>query len=141
MAGKDEQSLCEILLRKGRLHPEQVEEALELQRIRPKRIGELLCDLGYVEEDHVLEALSEQFGIPFETDIQGHLDPSLTTKVPITFIREYQMVPYRKNGAAYCVAVNDPVNLLPLEDLRLLLGGPVAPVLCRRADIQNIIDG
>jgi general secretion pathway protein E len=37
--------------------------------------------------------------------------------------------------------VNDPVNLLPLDDLRLLLGGPVTPVLCRKGDVQKIIDG
>ena len=50
------------------------------------------------------------------------------------------MVPIRENGEAFYVAVNDPVNLLPLEDLRLLLGGPVEPVLCTKADIQAVID-
>ena len=100
-------------------------EALELQRIRPKRVAEILMDLGYVEEDHVLEALSEQFDIPFERNIADDIDPALTTKVPISFIREYHMVPYRRNGEAFIVAVNNPVNLLPLDDLRLLLGGPV----------------
>ena len=133
--------LCQILLRQGHLHEDQVEEAVELQKIRPKRIGETLMDLGYLEEDHLLEALSEQFGIPFERDIKGQVDPSLTTRVPIHFIREYEMVPYKQNGTAYYVALHDPVNLLPLDDLRLLLGGPVEPVICRKADIQAVIDG
>jgi general secretion pathway protein E len=132
--------ICQILLAKGFVHPEQVAEALELQKIRPKRVGEILLDLGYVEEDHVLEALSEQFGIPFERSLAALVDPALTNKVPISFIREYYMVPYRLNGTAYHVAVNDPANLLPLDDLRLLLGGPVQPVLCRKNDIQQIID-
>ena len=132
--------ICQILLGKGFVHPEQVAEALELQKIRPKRVGEILLDLGYVEEDHILEALSEQFGIPFERSLAALVDPALTNKVPISFIREYYMVPYRLNGTAYHVAVNDPANLLPLDDLRLLLGGPVQPVLCRKNDIQQIID-
>ena len=140
MATHQDTQLCDVLIRLGYVDLDQVTEALELQTIRPKRIGELLMDLGYVEEDHVLEALSEQFGIPFLPDIMGEVDSSLTTKVPISFIREYHMVPFRRNGTAYHVAVNDPVNLLPLDDLRLLLGGPVEPVLCRRADIQAVID-
>ena len=139
-SGQDLQ-LCEILIQHGSVHLEQITEALELQKIRPKRVGELLLDLGYVDEEQILAALSEQFHIPYETAINEQVDPSLTTKVPISFIREYQMVPFKKNGSGYLVAVNDPVNLLPLDDLRLLLDGEVSPVLCSKSDIQQIIDG
>lgn len=135
-----EKQIGEILIQKGYVHPEQVAEALELQTIKPKRLGEILLDLGYIEEDHLLEALSEQFGIPIELNLSEKVDMNLTTKVPINFIREYFMVPYKQNGSAYLVALNDPINLLPLDDLRILLGGPVEPVLCKKADIQKIID-
>lgn len=141
MSNGDDLQLCEILLRNGAVHAEQVAEALELQRIRPKRVGEILLDLGYVEEEQVLRALGEQFDIPYEPDLSEQVDSSLTTKVPISFIREYSMVPYKQNGNGYLVAVNDPVNLLPLDDLRLLLDGNVSPVLCGKADIKRIIDG
>lgn len=138
--GQDLQ-LCEILIRNESVHLEQITEALELQKIRPKRVGELLMDLGYVEEEQILQALGEQFSIPYQPDLGDDVDAALTTKVPISFIREYHMVPFKKNGTGYLVAVNDPVNLLPLDDLRLLLGGNVSPVLCGKADIQKIIDG
>ncbi len=132
--------LGEILVDEGWVHAEQVEEALELQTLRPRRLGELLLDLGYVEEEHVLRALGVQFGLEFEPNVRGQVDATLTTKVPISFIREYHMVPYKRNGISYLVAINDPLNLLPLDDLRLLLDGPVTPMLCAKADIQFIID-
>lgn len=128
------------MLKNGHVHEEQVVEALELQKLRPKRVGDILLDLGYVEEEHVLEALGEQYDIPVLSEINGEVDAKLTTKVPINFIREYHMVPFREENGVYYVAVNDPVNLLPLDDLRLLLGGPVEPVLCKRAQIDAIID-
>jgi general secretion pathway protein E len=132
--------LGEILIELELAHQEQIDEALELQKIRPKRIGEILIDLGYAEEDHVLQALAAQFNLPYKVDLGSDVDSALTTRVPLNFIREYKMVPFRQNGAAFHVAVNDPVNLLPLDDLRLLLGGPVSPVLCRMDVIQGIID-
>ncbi len=134
------QKLGEILVAQGWVHAEQVNEALELQRLRPRRLGELLLDLGYIEEENLLKALGIQFGIDYESNVRDQVDSSLTTKVPISFIREYHMVPYKRNGVAYLVAINDPLNLLPLDDLRLLLDGLVTPVLCSRADIQFIID-
>jgi len=140
MALGSNKRLGEILLDKGYVHAEQIEEALELQKLRPKRIGEILMDLGYCEEEHILESLGEQFSIAFEPKIGEQVDSTLTTKVPINFIREYHMVPYKQNGQAFYVAVNDPMNLLPLDDLRLLLGGPVLPVLCKRSEIDRIID-
>ncbi|HPU96566.1 MAG TPA: type II secretion system ATPase GspE [Candidatus Hydrogenedentes bacterium] len=132
--------LGEILVRLGAIHQEQIDEALELQKLRPKRLGEILLDLGYVEEDALMRALAAQFDLRYEPDLKAQVDPSLTTRVPISFIREYHMVPYRMNGTSCLVAVNDPMNLLPLDDLRQVLDMPVTPVLCRRDDIQYIID-
>ena len=130
----------EILVQEGWVHTDQVNEALDLQKLRPKRLGELLLDLGYVEEESVLRALGIQFGLEYEPNLRDQVDAALTTKVPISFIREYHMVPYKRNGASYLVAINDPINLLPLDDLRLLLDGPVTPTLCCKSDIQFIID-
>src|SRR5690606_13563791 len=112
----------------GHAHQEEIDEALELQKLRPRRIGELLLDLGYSEEDKILGALSEQFGIPFDPDMSKDVDAARSTKVPSNFIRDYRMVPVKQIGSAYIVAVHDPVNLLPLDELRMLLGGPVDPV-------------
>jgi general secretion pathway protein E len=132
--------LGEILVRLGLSHLEQINEALELQKIRPKRIGEVLIDLGYNEEDHVLTALGEQFEIVFDPELGKAMDSALAIKVPITFIRQYYMVPCRQVGSHYQIAIVDPVNLLPLDDLRLLLGAPVVPILCKREIVQRVID-
>ena len=69
------------------LHPQQLQEALELQKIRPKRVGEILLDLGYLEEEDVLQALGEQFSIAYQPSLDDEIDAALTTKVPISFIR------------------------------------------------------
>ncbi len=141
MSEKLDYEIGEILIQLGHVDRAQVTEALELQKIRPKRMGEILMDLGYIREEDLLEALSRQFGIPFERSIRDRIDGALTTKAPISFIREYHMVPFQRNGAGFEIAINDPMNLLPLDDLRLLLGGPVQPVLCPLAEIEAIIDG
>lgn len=136
----EEMQLGSILIREGHVHDEQVREAVELQKVRDKRIGELLLELGYIEDEQLLNALSVQFDIPCRTDIANAVDPKLTSKVPISFIRQYEMVPFCEEDGTYLVAIRNPTNLLPLEDLRLLLDGPVTPVLCTEADLQSILD-
>jgi len=140
MPSKLDTELSEILLDLGHIHQEHIDKAFEIQKLKPKRLCEILTDLGYVDEENLLEAYSRQFNIPFEQSILKEVDGALTTKVPLSFIREYLMVPFRRNGNAIHVAINDPTNLLPLDDLRLLLDAPVVPVLCRRYDIESIMD-
>jgi general secretion pathway protein E len=137
---REDRRLGAILLRAGRVHAEQVTEAVELQKMRHKRVGEVLMELGYVEEDHVLDALGEQFGIPFDREVGSEIDAALIARVPIAFIREHKMAPFKRNGQGYLVAVHDPLNLMPLDDLRMLLDAPVKPVLCRASAIQIIVD-
>ena len=141
MGANGKELIGEIIVRLGHAHQEQVDEAVELQSLRPKRIGELLLDLGYVDEDGLLGALGEQFGMVYKADLKpDDIDPALSTRVPITFIREYKMVPAKQVGAAFMIALNDPVNLMPLDELRMLLGGPLEPVLCKMETVQHCID-
>ncbi len=141
MGANGNERIGEIVVRLGHADQEQIDEAIELQALRPKRIGELLIDLGYCGEEHILAALSEQFGMPFKEDLKPEdIEAALSTRVPIHFIREYKMVPAKQVGAAFMIAVNDPVNLMPLDELRMLLGGPVDPVLCKMETIQYVID-
>ena len=136
----NEMMLGGILIRLEHLDAEQLREAIEIQQVRQKRLGELLIELGYIDEETLLVALSEQFDIPYSLDISGDIDPSLTVKVPIAFIKQYEMVPYCIVDGTYQIAIRNPVDLLPLDDLRMLLNGPVTPVLCSETAIQSVLD-
>jgi general secretion pathway protein E len=128
-------------VRKGYVDERQVQEALELQKVKTdRRLGELLLDLAYIEEDKLLEALSELHNIAFVRELETQMDSSVITRVPLHFIRQYQMVPFREEKDFYVVAIRDPLNLLPLDDLRLLLDKPVKPVLSTAAEIDKVVN-
>ena len=59
--------LGELLIRKGLLDADDLEQALELQRERGDKIGKILVDLGFVNPRDVLATLSEQLQIPHLT--------------------------------------------------------------------------
>ena len=137
----DENLIGEVLVRKGYVDERQVQEALELQKVKTdRRLGELLLDLAYIEEDKLLEALSELHNIAFVRELETQMDSSVITRVPLHFIRQYQMVPFREEKDFYVVAIRDPLNLLPLDDLRLLLDKPVKPVLSTAAEIDKVVN-
>ena len=68
--------LGDILIARGLITQEKIDEALKLQDRLGKRMGRIIIDKGWVEENDVLRALSEQLGVPFVRLRPGLFDPA-----------------------------------------------------------------
>jgi len=98
------------------------DEALEIQREKGGRIGEILIQKGAIGEGDLLKARGIQFGLPlWPTITTEDMDTSFTEKIPIQFLKKYKMVPVVKSDGVY-IAVNDPTLFQPLDDLHIILG-------------------
>jgi general secretion pathway protein E len=111
----------EILRETCGLSEEALAEAIEIQEQKGGWIGEILVRQNAVSELDVLKALSTQFDLPFLADLPTEdLNTDFAGKVPIQFLKKYKMVPMVTSNETY-VAVNDPFEFQPLDDLRLSL--------------------
>ena len=63
-AGNAGQQLGDVLVLRGLVTHAQVQEALELQAQSGGRLGELLVQMGVLEERDLVGALAEFFGMP-----------------------------------------------------------------------------
>ncbi len=131
----------EILSEICGLSEEALTEALQAQREKGGRIGEILIDRKAVSESDVLKGLGVQFGLAFWPSLPtDNLKTDFPQQVPIQFLKKYTMVPIVKEDAAF-IAVNDPLAFQPLDDLRLALGSDgVQTVLAPHAAILSAIN-
>jgi general secretion pathway protein E len=131
----------EILVAKFGVTPGHVEEALTVQRDKGGRLGEILVRMGHVKEDAVLEALAEQLRMPYARQIStADIDRALLAKVPIAFAKRYELLPLREVDGAIQVATSQPLATAPLDDVRLLLAKPIAPVIVPSRAIVSCIN-
>jgi general secretion pathway protein E len=134
--------LGEILVRNGKATPEQIENALRKQREQsvPKRLGEILVDEAMIPESALLEALGEEYGcevVPAVSD--DLLSPDLVASLPVEWARSHGVLPVRRAGGLG-VLTSDPSAVSVFDDLALLLGREVVPVLAARAEIARAIE-
>ena len=98
------------------------DEALEIQREKGGRIGEILIQKGAIGEGDLLKARGVQFGLPlWHTISTEDMDTSFTEKIPIQFLKKYKMVPVVRSDGIY-IAVNDTTLFQPIDDLHIILG-------------------
>jgi general secretion pathway protein E len=117
--------LASILRRNTDLTEEQLARAREEQAESGGRLADVLMAEGYVSPDQVLEALAQQLGLPIRARIGPEdVDESLIERVPIAFAKAHLMLPLGSDpDGAVRVAVSNPLDTAPLDDLRLLFDG------------------
>lgn len=128
-------NLGEILLNITDLTQVQLEDALAEQKkdssSLAQRLGDILIQKGYATEQQVLKALAIQLDLPFYDSLPiNELDPSLVANIPIQFCRDNLILPIAKDEFNVTLAVSDPLNIFPMDDLRLILSSNINIVVC-----------
>lgn len=141
MKNMEERSLGAILMEISSLTEEQLEQALAVQRERGIKLGEALIQLKFLRAEDVLKALSVQLGFPYENKIDVETIPAdLISTLPISYAKQNEVLPIRRENGTVVVAVADPTNFYALDDLRMLLGHEVKPVIASSYEIVNAIN-
>lgn len=132
--------LGELLIRKGLLDADDLEQALELQRERGDKIGKILVDLGFVNPRDVLATLSEQLQIPLLA--ADDFPPVLPEVERITpkYMRQFLFLPIRIDDTKLTVAMADPLDFETVATLRQFSGLNVKGVLAAEQEILDAID-
>ncbi len=138
---KQEAKIGQILLSQTSLTETQLREALAIQKEKGGRLGEILVQRKFLQPHEILVALSLQLGIPYLKEIDiNHINPDWVKDIPITYARQFQVLPVAVDELAVTVVVSDPFNLQCLDDLRVIFQKEVKPVLCEGKLVLDAIN-
>jgi len=132
--------LGDLLLSVGKINEEQLKRALVKQRSTGEKIGEVLVDMGLVSELDIIEVLEFQLGIPHVNLSKYTINAEITNIVSEDFARKNILIPIEKYKNRLKVAMADPLNLFIIDDLKIISGLEIEPVISTRNDIFNSID-
>ena len=133
--------LGQILLERGLISQEQLDEALKVQKNTTEQLGRILVELGLVTEKDVLRGQAEQLGIPFLELDRTSVDEDVAKAIPQSVVQRYNAVPIRRSGNRLTVAMADPTNVFALDDIRLITGYEIDPILAAPDDINALMRG
>jgi len=131
--------LGEILVKKGLVSQSQLGEAESARAGPGDRLDRVLLRLGYISEDDLLTALSDQFSIPIVDLTQEVIDTELLRSMPGKLIHKRRILPYARRNDTLIVATSDPYDVFALDELRAMTGKNVEPVLAAERDIRALI--
>jgi type IV pilus assembly protein PilB len=128
----------DLLVSAGIITEEQLQETLATKK-EGQKMGDALLEKGFINEQQLIEVLEFQLGIPQVSLYRYELDTSLLSLVSKEFAFRNVLVPIRKEGNLLTVAMNDPMDYIALDDLRLATGLQISPVIAKKDEIMSTL--
>jgi len=132
--------LGELLLKAQLISQDQLQKALDEQRMTGGKLGEILHKHGFVNEEDIIECLSHQFGVPSINLRHFEVDEAIARLIPVDLSRKYTVIPVNKTGATLTVAMADPSNIFAMDEITFMTGYRVEPVVASEEAIREAID-
>jgi type II secretion system protein E len=132
-------SITDVLLDKGLLTAEQMAEAVALHEAEGLRLDRAVVQLGFLTEKQLLELMAKQLHLPLVDLSDISIDPEVLRTVPLKVVYRKRLVPISRANGTLSVATSDAFDLYALDDVRLITGLNIEPVLASRDDIEKII--
>jgi type IV pilus assembly protein PilB len=120
--GGGRKKLGQILTDLGLLEEDQLWELLNEARESGQQVGQVAISRGLITEEQLYQALAEQFNLKTVNLLEVKFQPEAVDKVPETMATVYKVVPLSLRDNILMVALSDPNQLPALDDLRNFIG-------------------
>ena len=135
-----QRKLGQILVDLGYINDDQLWDILEDQKQSPGTVlGQVAVRMGLVTQAQVTEALAEQWGMPVINLEETNIQPNVLELVPQTMAEIYRIMPVSLKNNVLTVAMADPQNVGALDDLRNFLGHEIRGAVSSGPEVEAAI--
>ena len=131
--------LGDLLISAGVIRPEQLDDALAIQKKTRERLGDVLINNGIITEQQLIEALQMQLGVDFVDLTAVSIPLELARFVPRSIAKKYCVVPVKLQKDELYVAMSDPLNFEAQEEVKSASHKQVVPMIATRRAVEQAI--
>jgi type IV pilus assembly protein PilB len=132
--------ITDVIVELGFLPKEKVDKAVEDARASGQSPERVLLESGALAADQLARATAERFGLDHVDLTLYKPDLAATGLLSGASAKRYNAIPIGfHNSGQLLVAMADPSNVLALDDLKLMTGYEIRPVVASADDVAQII--
>ena len=113
-------SICGLLVAKGLLKQESLDQAKSSSANSGKNIIGILIENNSTNEEQIAKVIADNNGLPFVSLKQNDIDLAQTKLLPESFIKTNHVLPYALNKGYVSIAIVDPAAISLAANLKLL---------------------
>ena len=137
-------SLTKVLVESKIITQEQLQEVM-LQN-SSARVEDVLVKKGFATEEQILPILAKEYGVAWKERLDFEDSSNMFANISAAFLRKNKLVPFKVINSNIHIALNDILNILPLDALKTMFPGyeftlVLSPILEIERIIQTYFEG
>ena len=134
-------AIGEIFISAGLITEDQLNQALEKQRQLGTRdsVGDVMVNMGLISERDKTKCLGIHWGVQCIDLTDYPIDQDAVKSISQDIARRYKIIPVTKNNGKLTLAMKNPLDVFAIDEVRLITGLDVEPVISTEEDIMNAI--
>ena len=130
----------DLLIHKGLITQEELQQALDEQRVRGGRLCEVLVRRHILDDGTIRRTLAEHLSIDCVTlDDCARIDVRTARELPEAIAWRFCLVVLQEQDNCLVTAMADPLDVLAMDTVTLKMQRPIKPVISGVSEIRKAI--
>jgi MSHA biogenesis protein MshE len=130
----------DVLVAQKTISQEQLKLALDEQKRSGRRLGRVLVDMGFTNEEGIAQALARQLNLAFVNLKMYNFNRGIVQRLPEAAARRFRAIALEERGAAMLVGMADPTDLFAFDELTRLLKRDVEAAVVAESEVLQALD-
>jgi MSHA biogenesis protein MshE len=132
--------LGDVLLAQKAISQDQLKIALEQQKKSGRKLGRVLIEQGFVNDEQICEAISRQLNIPYVNLKFYNFNQDVVRRLPEAQARRFRAIVLEDRRANCLLGMADPTDLFAYDELGRILQRDIEVAVVSEALLLQAID-
>ncbi len=140
--GRKKIRIGDLLVAAGAITEEELQEALQSQKAEGGKLGAVLVKLNLISQELLNATLTQQLGIDYIELKSCKLEEEVLRIIPENISMKHRVIPIEfdeMNPNILKVAMSDPMDIIAIDDLSIITGMQIEPLLTNDDEISEAI--
>ena len=133
--------IADVLIEEGLLLPNQLEEAIGIQKSEGGRLLKILTDRQFVTEQDMVFSIGRCLNTPPVNLSRLRVPEEVMSIVPREMAKANKLVPIARLDGKLFVAMADPTNVLAVDDLKRRVQLEIVPMIATERSVLDTLAG
>jgi type IV pilus assembly protein PilB len=133
--------IADVLIEDGLLLPNQLDEAINIQKTQGGRLLKILTDKQFVSDQDMAFSMGRCLNTPPVNLSKVRVPDEILSLVPRDMARAHKLIPVARLDTKLFVAMADPTNVLAVDDLKRRVQMEIVPMIATERAVNDALSG